>query len=348
MKTFVFFQFLLLFLFSSLQSAVLTVSNNPSAPAQYNNPASAIAASNVGDTVYILGSNTSYGDITITKKLTIIGAGYDVAGTDYNLPSVVNSIYLDSTLSGPIDGINLIGLDIYYLSYASGDRGFIDNLIIRRCKIRGYLYVSGQNWSIYNNIINGGMDIGNYTNIYISNNIFYNGQIYNSNQSSVYILNNLFLYYSSTQFYNINNANIYNNIFYANVVSVYGSANNVFNNNISYNSTNFTLPPSGNSGTGNIQQTDPQFISQSTIPAPGSGTIAIGDLKSYNWRLKATSPAKSAGTDGSDLGIYGGSYPWPDFSGMPNVPVIEKFYIKNPVTHKDSTLKIYIKARIQQ
>ncbi|MGC8802196.1 MAG: hypothetical protein ACP5PS_00245 [Bacteroidales bacterium] len=37
-----------------------------------------------------------------------------------------------------------------------------------------------------------------------------------------------------------------------------------------------------------------------------------------------------------------------DLPGMPNLPVIENFYIKNPVTHKDSTLKIYIKAKVQQ
>jgi hypothetical protein len=330
-----------------VQGTVRTVSNNPSAPAQYSTVTSAIAAASVGDTIYLLGSNTSYGDITIPKRLTIIGAGYDVAGTDYNLPSTVGYVYLDSTLSGPIDGVTLAGLSISSVSYASGDRGFIDQVTIKRCKVY-YIYVSGNNWNIYNCIIDGALDAGNYTNLFVSNNIFYSAYIASSNQSSVYLINNLFLYYSSTEFSSISNANIFNNIFYANGVTVYNSINNVFNNNISYNSSDFTLPPAGNSGTGNIQQTDPQFVSQSTIPAPGSGTVTIDNLKNYDWRLKATSPGKNAGTDGTDIGIYGGSYPWPGFTGMPNLPVIEKFYIKNPVTHKDSTLKIYIKARVQQ
>lgn len=349
MKKSVWIQVLFLFIISlSVHGAVLTVSNNPSAPAQYSTVSAAITAASVGDTLYLLGSNTSYGDITIPKRLTIIGAGYDVVGTDYNLPTTLGYVTLDSTLSGPIDGVTLIGLSIYTISYASSDLGYIDNVTIKRCKIGGYVYISGGNWSIVNNILNY-VNIGNFTNLFIANNVFYQGSFYNSNQASVYIINNLFLYYnSSSMFYNVSNANIYNNIFYANSVTVYNSVNNVFNNNLSYNTSDYTLPPAGNSGTGNIQQTDPKFVSQATIPAPGSGTVAMANLKDYDWHLQGTSSGKNAGTDGTDLGIYGGSYPWPGFTGMPNLPVIENFYIKNPITHKDSTLKIYIKAKVQK
>ncbi|MGC8822999.1 MAG: hypothetical protein ACP5PZ_00165 [Bacteroidales bacterium] len=273
-----------------------------------------------------------------------------MVGTDYNLSTQVGYVTLDSTLSGPIDGVTLLGLSMYGISYASGDLGYIDNVTVKRCRIGGYVYVSGSNWSIVNNIINNvTIYIGNFTNLFVANNVFYQGSFYNSNQASVYIINNLFLYYNSSYlFQTVSNANIYNNIFYANSVTVYNSVNNVFNNNLSYNTSNYTLPPAGNSGTGNIQQTDPQFVSQSSIPAPGSGTIAVDNLKDFDWHLKGTSPGKNAGTDGTDLGIYGGSYPWSGFTGMPNLPVIENFYIKNPVTHKDSTLKIYIKAKVQQ
>ncbi|HOK50653.1 MAG TPA: hypothetical protein PLD12_01805 [Bacteroidales bacterium] len=349
MKKLICIQVVSLFLFSVyVKGAVLTVSNNPSAPAQYSTVSAVITAASVGDTIYLLGSNSTYGDITIPKRLTIIGAGYDVLGTDYNLATTVGTVYLDSTLSGPIDGVKLIGLSISTIYYSSGDRGYIDNVAIKRCKINGYIYVSGNYWNIINNIIGGTLDIGNYGNIFIANNVFYQSYLYYSNQSSVYVINNLFLYYTSNQFSSVSNANVYNNIFYANSVAVYNSINNVFNNNISYNTSNYTLPPAGNSGTGNIQQTDPKFVSQATIPAPGSGTIAMVNLKDYDWHLQATSPGKNAGSDGTDIGIYGGSYPWPGFTGMPNLPVIESFYIKNPVLHKDSTLKIYIKAKVQQ
>lgn len=350
MKKSVWIQVIVLYVLSAnVQSAVLTVSNNPSAPAQYSTVSDAIAAASVGDTIYLLGSTTTYGNFTVPKRLTIMGAGYDVVGTDYNLPTTVDYVTLDSTLSGPIDGVTLVGLSCNgSITYASGDRGYIDNVTIKRCKVNYYINVSGNNWNIINNIINGNIDFGNYNTIFVANNVFYNSILTSSNQSSVYVLNNLFLYSTYNQFSYVSNANVYNNIFYANSVSVYSSLNNVFNNNISYNTSNYTLPPSGNSGTGNLQQTDPQFVSQSSIPAPGSGTIPITDLKNYDWRLKPASPGKNAGTDNTDIGIYGGPYPWPGFTGMPNLPVIEKFYIKNPVTHKDSTLKIYIKARVQQ
>ncbi|MCX7986130.1 MAG: hypothetical protein N2662_04260 [Bacteroidales bacterium] len=330
------------------EAKIYTVSNNVSAPAQYNSLSAAISAASYGDTIYVMGSQSSYGDFIVNKKLTIIGTGYDVSGTDYNLSVTVGTITLDSTLIAPIDGITLVGINFYRVNYASGDRGYIDNVIIKNCMVRWDIIVCGRNWTIYNNIIDGPIDIGNYPNVFITNNIFYKGQIINSNQSSVFVINNLFIYYNNSYFLdNVKNSNIYNNIFYDNRVSVNNSTSNVFNNNISYNaSLDYLLPPAGNSGTNNFQQTDPQFVSLN-IPAPGSGSIAIANLKNYNWRLRTTSPGKNAGTDGTDIGIYGGPYPWPGFTGMPNLPVIEKFYIKNPITHKDSTLKIFIKARIQ-
>ena len=52
---------------------VRTVSNNPSSPGQYTSIQAAIDASGLtGDTIMVAGSATSYGDMTIGKKLVLV------------------------------------------------------------------------------------------------------------------------------------------------------------------------------------------------------------------------------------------------------------------------------------
>jgi hypothetical protein len=56
---------------------VRTVSNNPDIPAQYNSLQATIDAASAGDTILVAGSASSYGNITIGKKLVVYGAGYN-------------------------------------------------------------------------------------------------------------------------------------------------------------------------------------------------------------------------------------------------------------------------------
>ena len=53
---------------SLLQAKVLTVSNRSGNSAQYETVPAAIAAAAAGDTIYIHGSETSYGNIIIDKN----------------------------------------------------------------------------------------------------------------------------------------------------------------------------------------------------------------------------------------------------------------------------------------
>ena len=43
-----------------------------------------------------------------------------------------------------------------------------------------------------------------------------------------------------------------------------------------------------------------------------------------NYRLKSTSLGHNAGTDGTDIGIYGGVFPWKDGSMPSNPHIISK------------------------
>ena len=64
---------------------------------------------------------------------------------------------------------------------------------------------------------------------------------------------------------------------------------------------------------------------------------------SYNYQLSETSPGHNAGTDGTDIGPFGGAYPI-STTGEPKLPIIELFNINNPIIPLDSVLNIHIKV----
>src|SRR5678815_4149484 len=74
------FLFLSLGLCINVFATVRTVSNNPTALAQFNTIQDAVNASVNGDTIYVHGSPTPYPGFTIQdKRLTIIGPGWSPA-----------------------------------------------------------------------------------------------------------------------------------------------------------------------------------------------------------------------------------------------------------------------------
>jgi hypothetical protein len=340
---------LLLCFFMTTEATVRTVSNNAASPGQYNNLQTAVSACAVGDTIYLQASSTSYGDVTINKRLTIVGAGYAPDSTNYNLPSKIDQLMFDSISNVLIGNSKFIGLSINsYLTYAaSSDLGWINNITFERCLFNSYVYISGNNWTFLNCIFNGNsMDINSYSNILMSNCIFISFYLYDSNKSSVNIYNSLFLDYTGTNmFSSVSYIGIYNSIFWNN--SVGGCTSCSFINNQSYDDGSRLLPPSGNSGSGNISEQDPQFVGPN-FPATDV-SIPYADLKKYDWHLKSSSPGYTAGTDGKQLGIYGGSLQYMNLTGMyPQIPVVKSFIIKNPVAQKNGKLNISVKAEKKQ
>lgn len=322
-------------------AAIITVSNNASSPGQYSNLQTAINSASVGDTLYIQGSTTSYGNITINKKLTLVGAGYSPDSTDYNISTQLGNLTFDTVINVPISGTKIIGMSLEQSYYSTGDRGFIQNITFEKCLFNSSVYVAGNNWIILNCIFNSVMlDLGYYSNAIVSNSFFVSSYIYYSNKNSVNIYNCIFLNYSSNVFYSVSYLGVYNSIFWNNSVS--GCSNCLFVNNITYDDVARELPGTGNSGSGNINNTDPLFVS--TLPAPTT-TIPYASLKNYNWNLQTGSPGYKTGTDGSDIGFYGGAYPNKNLSGMYHqIPVVKNFLIKNPVVQKNGSLKVSITA----
>src|SRR5690348_9734329 len=149
-----------LFLSYSVLATVRTVSNNPDRPAQFTQVDAAIAAAATGDTIYVHGSQFTYNDFSVTKRLVIIGAGYN-SNNQFNLPTTVGLIYLnrDTGLQNS-SGSVITGFLVTSQIRNNGNPG-VDNITVFRNKVNGTIFTSnpsaggvyGNGWLIYNNLV---------------------------------------------------------------------------------------------------------------------------------------------------------------------------------------------------
>lgn len=351
---------IMLFAAFTTKATVWTVSNDPNQPAQYDSIYKAHDAASPGDTILVSGSQTSYGIIYIKKRLVLIGAGFEP--NNFNeFETNINQVYFDTLpgLSGA-SGSEIFGFYIYWLRWNTN----INNIKIHR----NYIFsvnvqnTPSKNLLFCNNIFiktNGNVSllggITNTINVMIANNIFCMYKydygisstgydcISNANKTTI-ILNNLFSPTTSGyintngMFCGCDSATIVNNIFFYRTTD--GGNNCVFANNIGYGIPNIV---NGTNTGGNNIIADPKFI----YVVPNN---AFNYTNNYN--LQATSPGKNAGTDNTDIGIYGGPYPFPQGYGasyrnapMPAIPIIQSFNVNNSYIPQNSTLSITLKAR---
>jgi hypothetical protein len=322
----------------SLEANVVTCSNNAINAGQYTAIQTAVDAANPGDTVYVMGSPSAYGDVTIKKHVTMIGAGYAVTNTQNNWASIIGYVYLDSIGFGAqVSGTKIMGFNITGNIGQTGT-GSLNYITLERNYINNYITVFGSNWTIRNNDIYA-LNIQNNSYCFVYNNFI--GTLQNSNKTTVNISNNNFVTNNYNAFSTISNAIIANNIFYycsplASVTSC------VFSNNVTTNSTAQVLPPAGNTGSGNLNNTPPGFVDAS-IPA---STVGQSVIWNYNWHIATGSPAHNGGTDGTDIGVYGGTYPYPNMTGATHIPQMQVLNVSGTVP-QGGNLNVSFKARKQ-
>ncbi len=344
--------FLLLALFVALAAGafagIKTVSNNASSPGQYTNLQTAIDAASFGDTLMIAGSATSYGDISIAKPLVLVGAGYN---NPYGSNTSIGLINLNRTSQFvSASGTKFMGLYILSTVYFNGNYSggntstqVIDNVLIERCRLTNWLYF--YSYGYHNDTVRNCLFTGNsftfngggvFSNIFIHNNIFDNAQISSNSSnilSTVYFRNNVVINKSTAVFSNVNSMIIENNIFYG--AEPTGCTNAVFTKNITYLCT--AVPGSGNLGSGNMNATNPLFA----IYPPSGGTFSY----TYDFHLQPASPGKNAGTDGTDIGIYGGMLPY-NVGANPHFPQMMELTLPSGTSvPAGGTLNVHFKAR---
>lgn len=350
------------------EAKVHTVSNYTNSPGQFTNVQAAHDAAADGDTLYIHASPTSYGDLTILKKLTLIGEGA-LPDKQVQFSTQMDKItlsYAPFPATTTASGSKIFGLDIVSsitLGYtSSSNTSSISSVTISRNRFERII----TNQTSINNIVKnniGNHIYGNMKNTLISNNIVQTVNMWSVGGNNV-ITNNII------QSSILGDGDIVsNNIFYnyASSGSIDISTNiksTVFNNNLFYSYTPVTIDKfiyGSNTGTGNLLQQDPKFTTPALVSNlfkyngysytfPAAGPFA-------NFHLESSSPGKNYGTDGTDIGIYGGPNPWVDGSttdsrfryfAMPNnVPHMKSMDILNTVQPVNGTLNVKINAEIQ-
>lgn len=348
MKTKLFIlSFVLLSAIGTLSAHVWTVSNNAISAGHFTVIQKAADSAAFGDTIYVMGSPTDYGSVTLKTKVTLIGAGYAVTGTQNNWNSIVDYVYLDTVSGGnQISGTKIMGLYINSnIQESGGPFQPINYIDIERCYIGSYIYVSGSYWTIRNNDISTiNMEPnGVYAaNVFIQNNFIYS--INYSNQTTVLIDHNIFATNNGNAFYGISNALISNNIFYFSNPSNYVSTC-TFSNNLTTASSTINLNTlAGNTGSNNIFAFAASTgWTDATIPA---STVSQNAIWNYKWTLKAASVGSGKATDATDIGIYGGSYPMPNLTGATRIPQMTLMNV-GAVVPAGGNMNVNFKARIQ-
>lgn len=318
---------------------VITVNNNINSPGQYSSLQQAIDSASAGDTIYVHGSATSYGNVNVKKRLYFFGTG-NKPNKSNTLVSEAGNIQLD-TLAGisGASGTKIIGFKLNSVKGYASSGGTKNVTLGRNYFISGGVKVNitGKGWTLENNIFSlSNIDINNNSNTIIRNNIFNNCYLTASNQPTVLITNNIFLG-SNNALTAISNALITNNIFKGATPNGTGVSNNTFSNNISHQTSNDTMPYGTNAGSGNMYSQDPLFTN-----------VAINAFNyNYDFTLSATSPGKNAGTDATDIGAFGGVAPFVDMTGTPAIPQVKTLTILNPVISVGDSLQVIIKAKKQ-
>lgn len=286
--------------------------------------------------------NTSDASGTEIEGLIVdnINIGFS-AGIDYTINDIIiKNCQINVSIRNP------------NTSYAS-----IDNLLIYDCYIRGFFDIRNtiSNSEFRNNVMLREISLNGGTlkhSFIITNNIFYSFLSKNSFGDNVIIQHNNFIGAkgSNRAFISMIDAIIANNIFYGSTPSSGASGNststnfqrNIFSSNLSYETGNDQLPPSGggvgNSGDDNIIGVTPSFVN-----VPIINTFSFN----YDFSLQAGSAAIDAASDGSDIGISGGPYAWDssnlilNTTGIPTIQIFNTTSVISP----GSDLSIRVKAK---
>ncbi len=327
------------------KATVHTVNNGVINGGQFTNLQTAIDAATAGDTIYVHGSPNTYGDITLNKRLTLVGAGYYLTGTVNNFPSMVTNLYLDTIqFFNGASGSKIIGIACngsithnwpysYFPSnifisrcYTASTVSLFNNFIIENSLLGG-ISIRTQNGVVRNNIlgvIDGTSQIGTIASGVIFDHNIFNGSYSISNISYATFTNNIFFFcgVASSSWSNVNNC--------------------IFTKNMTFDNLSSTLPFGSNTGSGNIATTMPTYQFNNTL------TVGNSTPWTVNWTLKATSSGKNAATDGTDIGIYGGSYPMKNLTGASNlIPQMTLMNISNTSIPLNGTLNVNFKSRKQ-
>ncbi|MGL4629978.1 MAG: hypothetical protein ACRCVT_02135 [Leadbetterella sp.] len=328
----------LLGLILSLQgySNILRVNNNPGVVLVTNKVFSSFFAANSfassGDTIYLEPSDINYGNITLNKKITIIGPGY-LLSKNPNTPFDKRTASFSniSTSNNNIDGTKLFGFEVKNSAGVYGDITLsvsANDVEIFGCIFNDLRVSSGntaRSFNISNNIIlNNIRHLGTttgYSGCNFSNNIIL-GSVSESDNDNIFKNN---IIYGGATFL----GKFFNNIIFQNntVGFEFNQSSKVFNN--------VCVGCTGTSANNNFFTTAASTIFNTAEPRN------LDDLRDDAFQLPSISPAKGKGVGGIDCGVFAGATPYV-LSGIPPYPMLTNFS-QAPISGSNLPITISIK-----
>lgn len=319
----------------------ITVSNVPGISADYNDLQVALDEAPANSTIYVYASTTAYGDISITKKVNLFGAGI-YPDSPSLVTTKLGNVNFSISQSDSSHESTLCGFEFTStITLAGGLRG----ISIERNKGRNIVLNQNYNISIINNYLSGSniaylrlIALGGSLNTNILNNYFYITYTSDSNiyaidggnavivNNDIYV-NNPYNGGSYSHLMNVSNCIVENNIFRGD--GNWASTNStIFSNNLSVNPV--PIGASSNSGSGNITGS-PVYVSTS---------FGNPDYYGLDWG----SPGIGAGTDGTNLGLQGGIFVFSN-AYIPPLPYVQRLLVPTVVPQNGSvTIEIIGKS----
>ena len=373
--------FFLLATANSFSQTIYVADQNPNAPTGdhvFSTLQECIDIASDGDSIHVIPANNNYGSVTIDKELHIIGSGW-IPDNQTGMKSRIYSIQFESNNANgsTLNGLVLIQTNDYPIFFGelNAPLDTLKDIEIYNCKIPGIAQRDNcpiKNIILRNNIfatlnstvgypaINFKTGAGMTEDLLISNNIicvnFANGNVRAalSSANQTLITNNLF--YSNSGYYafhDIINCFITNNVFFgASAASYHYGATvgknyaNVYSNNLSYECSSYggcDIPPASTStpaniGNGNLPNTDPLYA-----------TLVDGWYWSADNSLDLLefSPLLNGGTDGTDIGVTGGAYPFNNYENLRGVPYVHQMSVPGLIM-ENQDIQLEAEARSNQ
>lgn len=315
------------------------INHNPQMKAHFLSINEAMASDEVqaGDVLYLDPNTTLSNTQDVTKQVTIIGTGWGGGEVNYARAVISGALNIRAAET-KIVGLYMTGNIYIYADYVTMERCRIMNAIstsgynckfatIRNCYIstNGGHAIQGQGktsansayWTIENSIICSSLG---WSAVCISN--LYSATIKNN------LLIAHYQYSSSNTIQELGNATIQNNIIIQKLVEANRSG---------------TIWDCDGTFLNNVISQDFEASSNYVI-GNDPAEVLTGDYESYT--LVEGSPAINGGTDGTDVGIFGGLYPYVATNGLPKG---YPYYTRNIVGAKavDGKVNVSLNVKIE-
>lgn len=322
---------------------VRTVSNNLEGGAQYNTLQAAYDASSNDDTLLVSGSNTNYGMGFWSKKLVVIGEGYNTQKENFistkfakassGAGSAGSFVIASSGSGSKFYGIHFIGNPFGGNPYLDGLFCGTNNLF-ENCLMDRWI-IAGNNIQYTNCIFLQPMLLhGAPTGVRFANCIFNSYLEGNTTVAQNTVIDHCLFLSPTTLFSSLIGLTIKNSIF-MNSSNFSGISSVTFKNNLS------PLPAASlpaiwtDGGSDCLFGVDPLFVNYT----PGTLTTLP-----YDYDLLPGSPAIGAADDLTDIGLHGGSSHFNEYGEPLIAPVMRSVHIINPIVMPGQTLNVQVQA----